>query len=201
MFDFRTEKLHKHYSASAFFQRKPFLRPLRMKIFDNAITLTNFLTGFFSWLVFALDDTSHTSLPCSSIGFVNVSKIYIINLGGRTPIFPIFFNMKNITFWALSKRNYELSMKSSPYHMVTWRMIFAKYLYESELWIATPLDVINFRPFYQTPLLWFLAHLHSSCSLSKIAVSHQVAFEGHNLNLILKLSRLPTTCAWELCLL
>ena len=57
----------------------------------------------------------------------------------------------------------------------------------------------TFRPFYRTPLLWFLANLQSSCSLCKIAVAHRGAFEGHNLNLILKLSRLPTACAREIC--
>ena len=77
-----------------------------------------------SW--FSLDDTPHTSLRYNSIGYVNVSKIYIINLGGRTPIFPNFSKTRNIAF----------------------------------------------RPFYQTTLLWFLAHWQSSCSLSKIAVSN-----------------------------
>ena len=95
-----------------------------------------------SW--FALDDTPHTSLPYNSIGFVNVSKIYIVNLGGRNPIFLNFFNIRNMAFRALSQRNFELSLKTSPEHMFTGRMIFPRYLYESAFWIATPLQVITF---------------------------------------------------------
>ena len=71
-----------------------------------------------SW--FAFDDTPHTSLPYNSFGFVNVSKVYIINLGGRTPIFLNFFNMRNIAFWLLSERNFELSLKNIPRTYVYW---------------------------------------------------------------------------------
>ena len=43
-----------------------------------------------SMSLFALGDTPHTSLPYRNMGFISVSKIYSINLGGRAPIFLNF---------------------------------------------------------------------------------------------------------------
>ena len=68
--------------------------------------------------LFALGDTPHTSLPYSNIGFISVSKIYSISLGGSVPIFLIFLKIPKISFRVLSHKNLEFSLRMSPEQIV-----------------------------------------------------------------------------------
>ena len=101
-----------------------------------------------SMSLFALDDTPHTSLPYSNMGFISVSKIYSINLGGRAPIFLNFLKIPKMAFRALSHKNLEFSLRMSPEQMVVGRMILPRYLYTSAFWITIPLNTIALLSFF-----------------------------------------------------
>ena len=98
--------------------------------------------------LFALGDTPHTSLPYSNMGFISVSKIYNINLGGRAPIFLNFLKIPKMAFRALSHKNLEFSLTMFPEQTVVGRMILPRYLYTSAFWITIPLNTIALLSFF-----------------------------------------------------